>query len=131
MTAVPEPLRFDDFADLEDWARAMDAPVELVERAPDADVYAARADHATAECRVPVPQDEAALRRLNTEHAGRWHVWRSTNEFGRPVAWVATNLGVPGAAPTLHETTPERLEAQMGDPPRGFAGPLAELRPMT
>ncbi|MFW5415359.1 hypothetical protein J0910_01655 [Nocardiopsis sp. CNT-189] len=127
MNAGPEPLRFDDLVTLGDWARAMDAAVELVEQAPDADVYAVRAVHTTAECRVPVPPDEAALRRLNTEHAGKWRVWRSLDDRGRPAAWVATNLGVPGAAPTLHETTPERLEARMQAPPPGFAGPLAAL----
>ncbi|WP_017623195.1 hypothetical protein [Nocardiopsis chromatogenes] len=72
---------------------------------------------------------EAMRERLNTAYNGRWRVWRSRDDKGRPAAWVATNIGVPGAAPTLHETTPERLEAQMKNPPRGFAGPLTEVPP--
>ncbi|MDA2809622.1 hypothetical protein O4J56_03120 [Nocardiopsis sp. RSe5-2] len=72
---------------------------------------------------------EATRKRLNTTFDGRWRVWRSRDDQGRPAAWVATNIGVPGAVPTLHETTPERLEAQMKNPPPGFAGPLSAIRP--
>ncbi|GAB3210942.1 hypothetical protein ACQEU5_07900 [Marinactinospora thermotolerans] len=119
-----DPLVFDDLVELREWARAMDRPLELVERAPDSDVYAVRAGHATAVCHVPICPDEATLRRLNAEHTGRWRVWRSLDEHGRPAAWVATNLGAAGAAMTLHETTPERLEEQMNAPPPAYGRAL-------
>lgn len=127
MSPAAEPIRFDDLADLYDWATAVEGRVELSERTPTADVYTVRSDHATAECRVPLTPEDAALRRLNAEHAGLWRIWRSSDEHGRPAAWVATNIGVPRAAPTLHETSLERLEARLKSPPPGFAGPLTAL----
>ncbi|WP_017623711.1 hypothetical protein [Nocardiopsis chromatogenes] len=129
MNTAPEPLYFDDLADLVDWAHAVGAAVDLVEKAPDTDTYEVCSERLSAVCRVPVEPDESIRRWLNVAHAGRWHIWRSVDDRGRPAAWVATNLGVSGAAPTLHETTPERLKAAMGDPPRGFAGPLTAIRP--
>ncbi|MDA2805807.1 hypothetical protein [Nocardiopsis suaedae] len=128
--SAAKPLLFGDLADLFDWAIAVNTEVELADRTPTADVYVVRADRATAECRVPVAPEEATLRRLNSEFTGLWRVWRSTDGQGRPASWVATNIGVSRAVPTLHEPTPERLEAQMKAPPMGYGGPLTAHRPV-
>ncbi|MFC7330837.1 hypothetical protein [Marinactinospora rubrisoli] len=60
---------------------------------------------------------EATLRRLQETYPG-WRIWRSRDHYGRPAAWLASNCGVPGAAPTLHGDTAEKLEAQLQSPPR-------------
>ena len=63
--------------------------------------------------------DQQALDRLNAAHAGRWRIWRSRDEYGRPAAWVASNHGAPGASATLHAPTAAELEALLAAPPPG------------
>ncbi|MDA2810341.1 hypothetical protein O4J56_06790 [Nocardiopsis sp. RSe5-2] len=71
-------------------------------------------------------RDQELLNQLNAAYHGRWRIWRSVGEDGAPAAWVATNIGVTDAAPTLHATTPERLQAELESPParcaRRFSG---------
>jgi|SRR5690606_4225572 len=63
--------------------------------------------------------DQQKLGRLNAAHAGRWKIWRSRDEYGRPAAWIASNTGVPGASATLHAATAAELEALLAAPPPG------------
>ncbi|MDA2808986.1 hypothetical protein [Nocardiopsis suaedae] len=71
--------------------------------------------------------DQHILDQLNETYAGKWRIWRSTGEDRKPVAWIASNIGVPDAAPTLHEASPERLLSQLEDPPGRCARPLPGL----
>ncbi|MUL39705.1 hypothetical protein FZ103_00670 [Streptomonospora sp. PA3] len=70
--------------------------------------------------------DQATLERLNRQYPN-WKVWRSKDDRGRPAAWVATNKRGHDSvcAPTLHEPTAAKLEAQLQAPPLRHCKPFA------
>lgn len=65
---------------------------------------------------------EQTQARLQREHPS-WRIWRGTGKNG-PGVWVATSRRPDSNdAPTLVADTPEDLERQLKNPPRGYGRP--------